>query len=512
VPFATATIPLSAIAIAWLLERRRALGFCVVGLAIPLYAREVVDLHRHFVEASARFFAGPVETLSSYLVQSPIRFAYADYGDAMITTFLTRDRVLVTDYQNRRYPIDEEKIDNAAVILHDDPRATAATTLASLGAEFTQAHIPGYLVYWPIRYDGVRRAPLPRDRWKISATDDADDADLVLDDDPKTAWSATPNALTRPALTLDLGRTETISGVYFALGGRPKEAFHRLAVEASTDGQSWELVKRARWDFPATFRSDGQVSILPDDVQAVLFPPRPARWVRLTLLEPFHGRSWTVAELDVFGPASAGPLFQTPVLADPSSFAVAERRLRRELDRHPESDAKLRALRDLYRGHGDAERVAALDRLETERFSPSTPLDWSFGGVLELVGYDEKSLGDRELELTYYWKARRRMDRDYAAAVHFDGAGSRFQSDYVLGEAGHPTRTWQPGEIFKQTERVTIPPEVPTGRYTALLGVWSPADHQHIRLGPWWHPAKARDLLRLDVSTEARTALAPSRP
>ena len=104
------------------------------------------------------------------------------------------------------------------------------------------------------------------------------------------------------------------------------------------------------------------------------------------------------------------------------------------------------------------------------------------------------------------------MDRDYAASVHFDGAGSRFHSDYVLGDPAHRTHAWQPGEIFKQTERVTISPDVPTGRYTAVLGVWSPTDHQGLRLDPWWHPAKARDLFRLDVSTDARTARAPSPP
>src|SRR5437773_1379181 len=297
-----------------------------------LYGGEVFELHRHFVDTPARFFAGPVEGLSKYLLRSPIRFAYADYGDAMITTFLTRDRVVVTDYQSRRYPIDEERIENPAVILHDDPGSGAETTLASLDADFALAHVRGYRIYWPIRYDGVPRAPLSRDGWKVSASTAEDDADLVLDGDPETAWSAPPGS-SRPVLTVDLGRTETITGVYLALGGRPREAFHRLRVEASVDGRSWELAKEARWDFPISFGSDGQASVLPDDVQMVLFPPRPARWLRLTLLEPFPDQSWTVAELDVFGRASAGPVFQPPVLSDPSSFSVAERRLRREADR-----------------------------------------------------------------------------------------------------------------------------------------------------------------------------------
>jgi hypothetical protein len=110
----TATLPLSATAIDWLLERRRAVGASVLALLLVLYASGGIDLHRQFVETPRRFFAGRVDELSKYLMHSAIRFAYADYGDAMITTFLGRDRVVVTDYQNRRYPIEEGKVEDPA--------------------------------------------------------------------------------------------------------------------------------------------------------------------------------------------------------------------------------------------------------------------------------------------------------------------------------------------------------------------------------------------------------------
>src|SRR5690349_17467756 len=34
--------------------------------------------------------------------------------------------------------------------------------------------------------------------------------------------------------------------VYLALGGRAKDAFHDLVIEASSDGTTWDVVKRAR--------------------------------------------------------------------------------------------------------------------------------------------------------------------------------------------------------------------------------------------------------------------------
>ena len=227
-------------AIDWLLERRRAIGALVLALVLVLYAREVLELHRHFVEAPMRFFAGRVDELSTYLMHSPIRFAYAEYGDAMITTFLAHDRVVITDYQNRRYPIDEEKVENPAVILCDKRDSGAERTLRTLDTEFGKARVAGYRIYWPIHYDGVRRAPLARERWKISATTDAEDADLVLDGDPLTRWSVPPTAF-RPALTLDLGRSETITGIYLG-GQQPTTAFPvacSLRPRATARAGSW---------------------------------------------------------------------------------------------------------------------------------------------------------------------------------------------------------------------------------------------------------------------------------
>lgn len=142
-----------------LLARRRAAGMVALVLLLSLYARQAFDLHRRFVEAPSRFFAYRVDELSRYLVQSPIRFAYAEYGEAMITTFLTRERVVVTDYQNRRYPIDEENVDNPAVILFDDPAGSGAD-VAQLGHEVRE-HTSGWvpdLLADPLRRCGASAA------------------------------------------------------------------------------------------------------------------------------------------------------------------------------------------------------------------------------------------------------------------------------------------------------------------------------------------------------------------
>ena len=100
------------------------------------------------------------------------------------------------------------------------------------------------------------------------------------------------------------------------------------------------------------------------------------------------------------------------------------------------------------------------------------------------------------------------MDRDYAASLRLDGP-ARFQNDYVLGEPARPTRTWEPGETVKQTQRLTIPANASPGLYVADIGVWSPSDHRHLRLGPWWHPARTATLLRFEATPDRLVTHAP---
>jgi 4-amino-4-deoxy-L-arabinose transferase-like glycosyltransferase len=452
-PLASATMPLLAVGLARL-GRRAPWLRAALPAVLGFYALQVVDFGHRLAAEPTRNGAGPVEHLGDFLPEAGIRFAYADWSDAMITTYLTDERVIVTDYHERTYPLAEADPRDPAVILRDQPGATAATTLRSLDARFSRTRIPGYQVYWPIRYDGVPRAPLSRAGWKLTASVAPSDTELALDGDPTTGWSA-PAAGPTATLTLALGREEVVTGVFFGLGAWPSNAFRRLRIEASTDGTSWEPVKDGSWDFPLSFRPDGRVSVLPDDVQMVLFPPRPARWLRIALVEGAYGHDWSVAELHVFG---------------------------------------------LGRSQGiELPRVA-------DSGSPAVRVDWSFGGALRLLGYDWRPVSRRELELTYYWQAEGSMDRDYAASVHFDGPGQRFQSDYVLGSPAHLTHTWKSGEIVKQARRVILPRDVVTGTYTVQVGVWSPSDQRHLRLGPWWRASRAGDLLRLEVTPDGLAA------
>jgi F5/8 type C domain/Dolichyl-phosphate-mannose-protein mannosyltransferase len=501
-PIVTSTLALTALAVTWLSARSRALAALALTALLVFYGLQIVEFRKGLATGGERpGVTGPVEKLADTLLQKGVRFGYADYGDATITTYLSRDQVVLTDYIAARYPLDEVAFRDPAVIVRDDA-PSADGTLAALNAIFSVERIPGYAIYWPIRYDGVPRAPLPRRGWRVTSTENAADAPQMLDGDPWTYWSV-PAKKRGAAVTLDLGAAETVTGVFLDLGQRGADAFSKLRIESSTDGTQWALVKIADWGFPIYFEPSGQVTtVSPDNAQYVLFPPLSARMIRLTLLKNYGKYDWSIGELSVFGLDPKGGAFRLPEFADPASPTLTERRLLLQRARQPESDASLVALRRLYRSLGESEKLREVDRIEAESFRPAVRVDWGFGRDLKLLGYDWRSVGPRRVEITYYWQAMRAMDDVYAAYLRVQGGSQRLQDDHFPG-ASHTTRLWLPGEIVKDVRAISIPADAPDASYEAKLGVWVPGNKRHVRLGRfgWWGP-RAATLFWLDVDGE----------
>ena len=503
-PLTTTTLSLTALAIGWIAQRSKPLAGIVLCGLLAFYGAQLVEYRQGFVTTPARAGAGPVEGLSRYLLRAGIKFGYADYGDATITTFLTGDRVVLTDYHVARYPLDEVDFHDPALIVRDG--FTADATLKALDAEFSVKRIPGYRVYWPIRYDGIRRAPLSRRDWRITANVMPQDASLAIDGDQWSYWSAPPRGDhpddLAPALTLDLGSAQSVSGLSLDSAERGSDSFQRLRIEVSDNGEEWRVLQDVAQDFCVYFDEHGQILTRPVNIQYVFFQPVLTRWLRFTLLEGTPGYNWSVGELTVFGAGHGPKLVALPEFADPSSTMLTERRLRWQIEREPGNDAPLLALRRLYGSLGEREKVAPLEQLEAARFRPAVPLGWRFGTDLELLGYDWRVLGPRRFEITYYWKATRPMSHEYAAYVRFTGAGESFRDDCLPG-APHTTPFWQPGEIVKQSRTVVVPETAPNGVYVAKLGVWIPKTKRHVRLGAWgWWGPRQRALLSLQVDGE----------
>jgi hypothetical protein len=485
-PIVTATLVLEAAAIAWLMDQSRLLGAFVLSGLVVLCGIQILALGVGFRTSTERPGAiGPVDKLARTLLQAGVRFGYADYADATITTYLTRDRVVLTDYGAAHYPLDEVDFRDPAVIVRDGA-PPAGPTLAMLNAESSSKRAPGYRIHWPIRYDGVPRSPIPRGGWKVTASVAENTAPDMLDGDPWTYWSV-PAETPQPSITLDLGRAVEVNGVFLEGGERDHDGFVRLRVEASLDGADWSLVKEAKAGMPLFFERDGQITPVARVRQDVLFSPRPVRFLRLTLLEGDGRHAWSIGELGAFGPGPEGVAFVEPEFADPTSPALVERRLRLRASREPDDDRAFVELASLYRSLGEERKASAVERLEAERFHPQVELGWRFGRDLKLLGYDWQALGSRRVEITYYWQAMQSMEVEYASYVRLNGDGHQLHDDSVLG-AAHTTSRWLPGEIVKDRRTLTLPQH---GAYEASLGVWIPASRRRVSVGRWWGPRTA---------------------
>ncbi|MGQ9585100.1 MAG: DUF2079 domain-containing protein [Anaerolineae bacterium] len=100
------------------------------------------------------------------------------------------------------------------------------------------------------------------------------------------------------------------------------------------------------------------------------------------------------------------------------------------------------------------------------KLMPDHPQEAEFGGLFRLLGYDlRRDRGEGVLELTLYWQALARADRDYTVFVHLmDGEGARLAQDDAQPnwDGPVPTTDWQPGEVVKDVHRLRLPQ--PLGR------------------------------------------------
>jgi hypothetical protein len=226
-------------------------------------------------------------------------------------------------------------------------------------------------------------------------------------------------------------------------------------------------------------------------------PRRLWSWTDNQLVNPLYSRITTAVKEALGIPIPVGPLL--------------ERYRREQIESEPWRDRAIRALRGEFELAKRMDGVAEMERLERERFTPKARAGWDFAGMLTLVGYDFVAAGPREFEITYYWRARRKMRSDYAAFVHFDGPGSTFQDDHILGAPLHHTRSWETGETVKDTRRVIVPRSVPAGVYSVRVGVWEPRSggHLDIREG-WWRRSRSGKLVRLEVGADGSIRAEPA--
>ncbi len=119
-------------------------------------------------------------------------------------------------------------------------------------------------------------------------------------------------------------------------------------------------------------------------------------------------------------------------------------------------------------------RIEPLPRVFVEP-RPAHPLHVLWGDVILLRGYDLQ-LSSKALELTLYWQAVRRMDRDYKVFVHLsslDDGAIVAQYDGMPRDWTYPTSWWDKDEII--TDTITLDTSgLSPGHYEVAVGMYNP--------------------------------------
>jgi hypothetical protein len=100
----------------------------------------------------------------------------------------------------------------------------------------------------------------------------------------------------------------------------------------------------------------------------------------------------------------------------------------------------------------------------------------SFGGMIELAGYDLRREGDN-LRLMLYWRALEVPDQHYMLFVHLADPATGWpvtQVDTMPRGFTYPTGMWAPGEIVADEVILSLE-EVPAGRYDLAVGWYVPS-------------------------------------
>ena len=107
------------------------------------------------------------------------------------------------------------------------------------------------------------------------------------------------------------------------------------------------------------------------------------------------------------------------------------------------------------------------------------------GIILDRIELESTSIPAGELlRLTLWWHTEARPSRDYSVFVHGRDANNetRFQRDGMPGNGSVPTSRWQAGDRIGDYHELKIPPDLASGAYRIVLGLYDLGTAQRLAI------------------------------
>ena len=122
--------------------------------------------------------------------------------------------------------------------------------------------------------------------------------------------------------------------------------------------------------------------------------------------------------------------------------------------------------------------------------APDVTRDVTIGQFAHLIGFDAPTYAraGETVTITLYWQAIATHPRDAVAFVHLWSPGQDkpwAQHDAPPREGGYPTASWVEGDTIADPHPLTLPNDLPPGRYPFWAGLYLRSDGRRLpALGP----------------------------
>ena len=146
----------------------------------------------------------------------------------------------------------------------------------------------------------------------------------------------------------------------------------------------------------------------------------------------------------------------------------------------PGSDGVDRLVR-LYRATGRSAEATILAARRAEAFTPARAREVDFGETIQLRGFTltgpAPRAGDR-LAVASFWSSRHPVDAGFLVGIRLSDGRRRAPGEVEPLGHPYPATSWQPGEVVQHVSGITIPRDLPPGRYALRVRLWSYREEQ----------------------------------
>lgn len=118
---------------------------------------------------------------------------------------------------------------------------------------------------------------------------------------------------------------------------------------------------------------------------------------------------------------------------------------------------------------------------------PFQPIKATWPNGIELRGYSlapQRAQPGETLQVTLFWQTSQPVADNYIVFIHLldDQAQIKAQNDALPRAGAYPVLWWQPGVVIEDVHRLVLPPDLSSGVYQLVVGLYRPESGQRLLL------------------------------